>query len=139
MKTTYTVHAGAPYPPAIKVSPLVDFVLVANDGGLPEVLLALTVPARYKKGSRTRMLNQFKAELETYARQLNGKMNAKARQNLLAKLATERAVQLNVEGLPKGPKKPVQRPANFGADFGNLSVGERQGSFTPSGRLDGVW
>ena len=139
MKTTYTVHAGAPYPPAIKVSPLVDFVLVANDGGLPEVLLALTVPARYEGGWRTRVLNQFKTELETYARQLNGKMNAKARQNLLAKLATERAVQLNVEGLPKRPKKPMHRPANFGADFGNLSVGERQGSFSPVGRIEGVW
>jgi hypothetical protein len=138
MKTTYTVHAGPHYPPAIKVSPLADFVLVANAGGLPEVLLALTVPARYKGGWRTRKLNEFKVELETYARQLNGKMVPKARQKLLAKLAAERAVQLNVEAL-LSPKKPTPRPANFGADFGNLTVGERQGSFSPVGRLDGVW
>lgn len=104
MKATYTVHVGPPYPPAFHVSPLVDFCLVATNGGLPEVLLTLTVPARHKGGWRTRKLNQFKAELDSYAKKLNGQMTAKARAALLSKLAAERAVQLNVAALLNRPR-----------------------------------
>ena len=117
MKTTYAVYVGPSFPPALKVSPLADFCLVANDGGLPEVLTVLTVPAWHKGGWRTRKLNQFRAELETYARKLNGKMTKKARAALLDKLAAERAVQLNVAALLNRPKRPVQK--SFGAHFGN--------------------
>lgn len=89
----------------------------ATNGGLPEVLLALTVPARHKGGWRTRKLNQFKAELDSYAKKLNGQMTAKARATLLNKLAAERAVQLNVADLLNRPKRPGQK--SFGAHFGN--------------------
>lgn len=117
MKTTYTVHIGPTYPPAFHVSPLVDFCLVATNGGLPEVLLALTVPARHKGGWRTRKLNQFKAELDSYAKKLNGQMTAKARAVLLNKLAVERARQQNVAALPSHPQSTGQK--SFGAHFGN--------------------
>jgi hypothetical protein len=103
-----------------------------------QCILTRTVPPRYKGGWRTRVRNQYQKELTELACLLSGLTGAELKKKL-AELAEERAVQVNVAKLLMKQKKPASRPANFGADFGNLSVGEREGSFSPRGRLDGYW
>jgi hypothetical protein len=99
-------------------------------------LLTRTVPPRYKGGWRTRKRNEYVRELNALAAWLN-ELTGRRRQKLLRDIAKERAVQENVLNALR-PKAPRPREV-YRADFGNVSVGERVGSFSPRDRVDGYW
>lgn len=106
-----------------------------------EVLLAYTAPARYKGNWRTRKKNEGKALLERYAKTLNSKKTSiEAKETLLQNLAEVRVAQVNIANALEVAKRTAGRSTHkFRADFGNVCAGEREGSFSPPGRLDGYW
>jgi len=80
------------------------------------------------------------AVLEGYAKTLNNKrVSDGAKEALLRELNRQREIQVNVIEDIKRARRLAERPKNFRADFGNVCVGEREGSFSPPGRLDGYW
>jgi len=79
-------------------------------------------------------------ELEGYAKTLNSKkVSAKNKEALLKELKDKRLVQLNVAEALERAKRAARKPAAFRADFGNLLAGEREGSFSRRGTVDGLW
>lgn len=143
METKYTVFFGPHFPPAVRVGALADACLVAQVGCMMEVLLAFTVPhcpQPYLERVLLWKKREGRGELESYAKTLNSKkVSAKSKEALLKELKEKRLVQLNVTEAPARAKRVARKPVNFGADFGNLCVGERVGSFSWPGRGDGYW
>jgi hypothetical protein len=143
MDTKYVVFSGPYYPPAVKVESTADCCLIAQAGCTMEVLLAYTVPVctvRRTERWHQQKKKEGKTELERFAKTLNSdKISAKAKEALLQELEQKRLVQLNVTEALARAKRVAWKPVNFGADFGNLCVGERVGSFSWPGRGDGYW
>lgn len=99
-------------------------------------IVTRTVPPRYKGGWRTRMRNQYAKELQELADRLNNS-TAEERAVLLTTLAKERAIQECVAGMLQ--KKVVRSTKSFGADFGRMDIGEREGSHGNGGDVDPLW
>jgi len=143
MDTKYVVFSGPDYPSAVKVEATAHSCLVAQAGCTMQVLLAFTVPTRPNLYSETvlqRKKKAGKAVLEGYAKTLNNdRVSAAAKEVLLVELNRQREIQINVIKDIKRARRLAERPTNFRADFCNLCAGEREGSFSPPGRLDGYW
>lgn len=143
METKYVVFSGPDYPSAVKVEATAHSCLVAQAECTMQVLLAFTVPYRpqpYSEKTFLRKKSEGKKVLEGYAQSLNSdRISADAKEVLLKELKCQREIQINVlEGIARA-RRLARKPVNFGADFGNLFAGEREGSFSPPGRVDGCW
>jgi len=143
METKYAVFFGPHFPPAVRVGSAADACLVAQVGCTMEVLLAFTVPHRpqpYPEKVLFLKKKEGRDELEGYAKTLNSKkVSAKNKEALLKELKDKRLVQLNVAEALERAKRAARKPAAFRADFGNLLAGEREGSFSRRGTVDGLW
>lgn len=143
METKYVVFSGPDYPSAVCVEPDTHSCLVAQAGCMMLVLLSFTVPKRpvpYSEKVLLRKKKAGKAVLEGYAKTLNNdKISAAVKEALLKELKRQRAIQITASAALSRARRLAQKPANFRADFGNLCVGERVGSFSWPGRGDGYW
>ncbi|OGG66128.1 hypothetical protein A2929_02940 [Candidatus Kaiserbacteria bacterium RIFCSPLOWO2_01_FULL_45_25] len=143
METKYAVFFGPHFPPAVRVGSAADACLVAQVGCTMEVLLAFTVPHRpqpYPERVLFLKKKEGRDELEGYAKTLNSKkVSAKNKEALLKELKEKRLVQLNVTEVLARAKRTAWKPVASRADFGNLLAGEREGSFSRRGAVDGLW
>ena len=124
MKTTYQVMT-APYPSGLVVTSQAEFCLVQQKG------LEIEVKAAYIPGKSNGVLDEMRRRFQECADTMNDESVPKmARQYSLSSL------RLALGDLPRAV--PKLRDTPFGADFGRMDIGVREGSHG-RGDIDAVW
>ncbi len=117
---------------------LPDLLLWSEEGALRELVYQYRFPEAWNEEERAAELSRLQATAEALSGEMPKDFMFELRNDLKV-LEDERRAQEAVQAAAK--KSGERKSQNFRADFGNLCVGERVGSFSPrpQDRIDGLW